>query len=321
MLFGFLGKMRGRQGFGVIPSPSDERDYPYLAYGQLLRAEEMPEQYTLPKIGTVDNHGKVDACVACSLGLAKDWQEGQEFGRPVRVSRQFIYSHRPDPADHRGPGMIPRQALANLRRYGAPPETAWPGLAEFGREEWPADKDALLHEAWPFRVATYVRVDASFIREIKSAAFTLGPVLYCVPVHENFRPDPAGRIPMPKGAIEGYHAMALVGWRKGAWLVQNSWGSAWGQGGRCWIPWEFPALELWTITDATTRRTRTSILDLASGTATVDGKPLALEARPVVRDGTTFVPLRSLAVALGAEVQVDVRRRTVTLTVDTGPRP
>lgn len=320
-MFGLRGRGHRTPGFGVIPSPPDERDYPYLAYGQLLKAEELPERYTIPDITTVDNQGDVDACVACSLGLTKDWQEGVEFGRPMRMSRQFIYSHRPDPEDHRGPGMIPRQALANLRRYGVPLEAKWPGLAEFGRESWPPDKESLLHEAWPYRVATYVRVDASFIREIKSAAMTLGPVLYCVPVHDNFRPDKEGRIPMPKGAIKGYHAMALVGWRKGAWLVQNSWGATWGQRGRCWIPWEFPALELWTITDASTRRTRVAVFDIGSATATIDGQPLALEGRPLLRDGTTYVPVRSLAAALGAEVQADVRRRTVTLTVDIGPRP
>lgn len=320
-MFRVLGRRQRRHGLGVIPSPPDERDYPYLAYGQLLAAADLPVRYQVPGITSVDNQGKVDACVACALGLAKDWQEGVELGRPVRVSRQFIYSHRPDPADHRGRGMVPRQALANLRRYGVALERAWPGLVEFGRETWPDDKEALLRGAWPHRVAAYVRVDPSHIREIKSAVYTLGPVLYCAPLHENFRPDREGRIPMPRGAIAGYHAMALIGWRKGSWLVQNSWGASWSQGGRCWIPWEFPALELWTITDAATRRTRTAVLSLGSATVTVDGQQLALEGAPLVRDGITYVPVRYLAQALGAQLDVDVRSRTITLRVDVGPRP
>ncbi|MDP2872699.1 MAG: stalk domain-containing protein [Bacillota bacterium] len=320
-MFGLFGRRHGHQALGVIPSPPDERDYPYLAYGELLRAEQLPERYTVTGIEQIDNQGKVEACVACSLGLVKDWQEGLEFGRPVRFSRQFIYSHRPEPAAHRGPGMIPRQALAGLRRYGAPPESMWPGLAEVGREQWPPDKEKLLHEAWPYRVATYVRVDPSFIREIKSAVFSLGPVLYCVPLHVNFRPGPDGRILMPKGAIEGYHAMAIVGWRSGYWLVQNSWGPDWGQSGRCWIPWEFPALELWTITDAETRRTRTAVLTVGSRTATVDGQTVTMEGAPLMREGETYAPVRSLAAALGAELRVDVRQRTFSLTLDVGPRP
>jgi hypothetical protein len=320
-VFRFLGRRGGGHALGVVPSPPDERDYPYQAYGQLMRAEELPQTFTLEGIDFVDQQGKVEACVACSLGLAKDWQEGVEFGRPVRFSRQFIYSYRPDPGDHRGPGMIPRQALANLRLFGAPPENRWPGLAEFGHEIWPADTELLMHEAWPYRVATYVRVDPSSIREIKSAVFTLGPVLYCVPVHTNFEPDREGRIPMPQGSITGYHAMALVGWRKGAWLVQNSWGMAWGLGGRCWIPWEFPALELWSITDAATRLTRTAVFTIGTTAAMVNGHEVTLDAAPIARDGKTYVTLHSVAEALGAQVKTDYANRSASVTVDVGPRP
>ena len=103
---------------GVIPSPPDERDYPYAAFAPVFRSQDLPESYTLAGIDRIDDQGAVESCVANSLGVAKDWQEQRELGWPVRFSRQFIYHHRPNRFFHQGPGMIPREALAMLRRHG-----------------------------------------------------------------------------------------------------------------------------------------------------------------------------------------------------------
>lgn len=307
---------------GVIPSPPDERDYPYPVFGKVLRTADMPETFTLAGIEHTDDQGAVEACVACSLGLAKDWQEGAELGRPVRFSRQFIYSYRPNRYFHQGPGMIPRQALYVLTNYGIPTEDRWTGLAEFGREVWPSDREAVVADAWPFRVATYLRVDPSQIAEIKSAVFTMGPVLYCVPLHSNFAPDGQGVIPLPSGMLNGYHAMSIIGWCGGYWLVQNSWNVGWGQGGRCWMPWNYPALELWQITDAKTVRQRTVEMTVGSKTMLVDGKPIEMDVAPeIVPPGRTMLPVRFVAEGLGAEVEWYEAEKRVRLTRKEHPWP
>jgi hypothetical protein len=310
----------GGYPLGLIPSPPDERDYRYAAYAPVFATGQLPEEFTLPGIASVDDQGAAQACVACFLGLAKDWQEAQEIGWPVRFSRQFIYSNRNE-SDHQGPGMVPRMALGRLRNYGVPTEDAWPGLLEYGEETWP-DKDALLAAALPHRVATYVRIEQSFIPEVKSAVYTLGPVMYCVPVHANFAPDSEGRMPLPAGNLRGYHAMGIVGWRHGAWLAQNSWGSEWGLGGRCWIPWNYPALEVWAITDAETVRERRVDLTIGSKTMYVNGRPVEMDVAPeIIPPGRTMLPVRFVAEGLGCEVEWLEAERKVRLTRREYPWP
>ncbi len=234
---------------GLIPSPADERDYRYSDYGPVFT--ELPEEYAVPGIAGVDDQGSVGACVACSLGQIKDWQEQQELKSPIRVSRQFIYSCR-KPWENQTPGLGPRATLKRLQEWGACLEEVWPGLVEYGQETWPADRETLIAAAKPRIIETYVRIESAFIQNLKSAIYTLGPALYCIAVHDNFRPDSQGCIPLPEGALRGYHGMFVLGWKPGYWLVQNSWGRDWGLEGRCFIPWEFPALEIWAITDAKT---------------------------------------------------------------------
>jgi len=136
----------------------------------------------------------------------------------------------------------------------------------------------------------------------KSAVLTTGPLLYCIPVYSNFSPNAEGIIPLPSGTLLGYHAMVLIGWKPGYWLVQNSWGQSWGLNGRCWIPWEFPALEVWAITDATTERTSILRLEIGSRTAFIDGQARTLTVAPFIQNGRTLLGVRDIGEAFGAEM-------------------
>ncbi len=292
---GDLGVAPGGYPLGVKPSPPDERDRRYISYGLVYK--DLPNTFTVPGIHRIDNQGGVEACVACSIGLAKDWQEGVELGYPVRFSRAFIYANR-NKYDHQGPGMVPRCALGRLRDYGVCTEDLWPGLSEYGQETWP-ERDPLLAAAKPFRIDTYVRIEQSFIPEIKSAVYTLGPVLYCVPIHDNFAPNGEGVIPLPSGTLCGYHAMAVVGWKHGLWLVQNSWGESWGQGGRCWIPWAFPALEVWGITDAETPRYDELLVIEGEATAWLNGRSVAWDRPAMLINDRFMVPARHYSETVG----------------------
>jgi C1A family cysteine protease len=47
----------------------------------------------------------------------------------------------------------------------------------------------------------------------------------------------------------GYHCVIIYGWDERGWLVQNSWGKSWGQGGRFVVPFDFKWAEAWAVTD------------------------------------------------------------------------
>ena len=292
----------GGYPLGVLPSPADERDYRFPVYGRVLKAADLPVEYTCDGIHYVDDQGAVSSCVAHSIGLIKDWQEYAETGLLAKHSRQFIYAYRPNQFFYKGPGMIPREALSTLRKWGVPRESVWPGIAEFGKEVWPGDELTVRAQGAPFKIETYVSIDHRYIPEMKSAIFTTGPILYCVPIHTNFQPDSEGRIPLPSGTLRGYHAMTVIGWKHGFWLVQNSWGKAWGLNGRCWIPWDFPALEVWGVTDATTERVKTVLLIEDNHTLWVDGNPVEVDRAPKIIDDRFYGVAKHIFEQIGGRV-------------------
>jgi C1A family cysteine protease len=43
--------------------------------------------------------------------------------------------------------------------------------------------------------------------------------------------------------------MTIVGWTETHWIVLNSWGKNYGDKGFCYIPFDYPIVEVWAITD------------------------------------------------------------------------
>lgn len=59
---------------------------------------------------------------------------------------------------------------------------------------------------------------------------------------------------------------------------------------------------------------RTAIsLRIGSATALVNGRPVALDAAPVLKDGRTMVPVRFVGEGLGARVDWDEKTKTITV--------
>lgn len=56
------------------------------------------------------------------------------------------------------------------------------------------------------------------------------------------------------------------------------------------------------------------VLTIGSKSATINGKKIALQAAPVIRNGVTMVPLRVIVEAFGAKIQVDKATKTITIT-------
>ncbi len=84
------------------------------------------------------------------------------------------------------------------------------------------------------RIDTYVW--ASTTAEITAWIQQRGPVVAGTDwTGSMFRPDRDGFI-RPEGSVEGGHCYLLLGYdaSRGAYLIENSWGS-WGQDGRAWI--------------------------------------------------------------------------------------
>jgi hypothetical protein len=74
------------------------------------------------------------------------------------------------------------------------------------------------------------------------------------------------------------------------------------------VNWD-PAAKTVTIT----LNNKVIVMTIDKLTATIDGKQMLLDAPPVIKMGRTFVPLRFISEAFGAEVLWDAATRTVTV--------
>ena len=70
-------------------------------------------------------------------------------------------------------------------------------------------------------------------QERREALFRRGPVIGAMVVYSDFLWYQWGVYRPTTAEIVGYHAIAVIGYDDdtGSWLVKNSWGAAWGQGG------------------------------------------------------------------------------------------
>jgi len=75
------------------------------------------------------------------------------------------------------------------------------------------------------------------VNAIKSAIYTYGGVSACVYADNYFQAYTGGVFTDSNAYSNINHAILLVGWddAKGAWLLKNSWGPAWGVDGFMWI--------------------------------------------------------------------------------------
>lgn len=233
----------------------DERDYIYNPPGASLK--EFPTTFVLPKL-KVKNQNDVASCVACSLALIKEYQERYErdnWKDDYEFSIGWIYGHR-DPNQYSGIGMMPREALSNLIKYGDVLNKYFPENKEYTDLKPYVEKrkaDCIAHGK-PFKCSAYAKITRT--TDVKESIYKHhSPAMIIYEVYEDFydlkKPYTAN---VSKLKNVETHAMCIIGWKainnKEYYIVQNSWGYEWGDNGTCYIRTDDPKiLELYTITD------------------------------------------------------------------------
>lgn len=74
-------------------------------------------------------------------------------------------------------------------------------------------------------------------QDIKNAMVLYGPIGSAIAADDAFMNSPAGTVFKGSGSREINHDIIICGWddAKGAWLLRNSWGESWCDGGYQWI--------------------------------------------------------------------------------------
>lgn len=220
--------------FNVERSPDDSRDWlASTIYPAISLPLELDLRGQLQPIRDQQNQG---SCAAMAGAAMKEYQELFDSGLSEYFSPQFIYNLR----DSDREGMTMRNLMDILRRDGDCREVVFP----YGSEGKPPQNAQ--DEARGYIIQSYAKVTS--VEALKTALFLNGVCIIAVPVY-----NIGERMWFQRYGEEllGGHALAVAGYTTEGFIIRNSWGTSWGQGGYCIMPFDdfgF-AYDVWTTID------------------------------------------------------------------------
>lgn len=261
--------------FGWRPDTPDFRDFtpetPSVV--EMLRSPGMPRagRSRRARKSQIDlrvffseplDQGSLGSSCAHACAALVEYFEQRSTGHAIQPSRLFLHANA-----HRM-AMGPQDSAVNLRstlkaiaRCGLPPERFWP----YDPSMAGAQPEPFLYSfADRFRAANYLRLDArnlrggevlDVVRSFLDAGF---PIAFGLPVPTSISSAAEISYRPAFDSILSGQALLAVGYddrwlssSRGALLVRNSWGTAWGEGGYGWLPYAFVeerlAADFWTM--------------------------------------------------------------------------
>lgn len=271
-----------QKGAGGIPDSPDERDRKL----QLIDISGgLPASVDLREwCSPIADQGKLNSCTAHAAITLVEYFQRRAFGKHLDASRLFLYKVTRNLLGWTGDkGANSRTTMKALALIGVPPENYWPYDESKLDEEPPAFCYAI---ASRYQAIDYYRIDVKdrsrdvVLQQVKANLAANRPVMFGMlfyPDCRNQSKTTGGMIPIPSDsetqsysqdlAVKNFgHNMAVVGYddtvkvrniaqtgleTKGAFLVKNSWGDAWGESGYGWLPYEYVLRQLsmdwWTM--------------------------------------------------------------------------
>lgn len=234
------------EAFGAIESKIDVRDYQVACAA--APNVELPEVFEL-NMRAVKNQLAVSSCVAHALAAVVEYFNFMQEKTDTAMSTEFIYGNRINHT-YTDKGMIIRDALENLRKYGTCPNSSMPGNIEVPEAIRRFNQNALgvIPSAYPNRITNYCSLYKK--NDMKLWLMTKGPIVFSVKWYENYWLTVNNELHFDeKSEPSGCHCMVIYGWNKEGWLFQNSWGNTWGDSGRAVYPYDATIREAWGVED------------------------------------------------------------------------
>lgn len=220
----------------LIASPDDDRDYTYVPLDVLLPPAIDMRRYG----GAVEQQGIIQSCTANAGVSAFEMilQRGNCF---TDLSRSFLYAKTRELAGEVGDvGATLRNTLRAAAKFGVPPESVCPYDPTFADI---TPNDFVYPIAATRKLARYERINLvgeeqqSVLRAMNSAIAEGCPVLAAFHIGSEFF-DITGPMAQQRyrnvgggNPLVGGHAVALVGYRDGYYIAENSLGPEFGEGG------------------------------------------------------------------------------------------
>jgi C1A family cysteine protease len=232
--------------------------------GALTPQAALPGSVDLRKwCSPIEDQGSIGSCTAhAGVGLVEYFMR-RASGKHIDVSRLFLYKVTRNLLHMEGDtGAYLRTAMAALALFGVPPEEYWPYTDK--DPDFNVEPSAFCYAfAQSYQAINYFRLDtpgismSDLLQQIKRCLARGLPLMFGFTVYSSiWQGNETGQIPFPTRGeqVEGGHAVDAVGYddtmktnntnpggteTTGAFLIRNSWGASWGNGGYGWLPYEY----------------------------------------------------------------------------------
>lgn len=268
-------------GTGWLPPMPDFRDYTeeHPAISVMAKKLNIASGFSLPAhvdlrawCSPIENQGSLGSCSANAGAGVIEYSERKAYGRYIDASRLFIYKTTRNLMGVTGDtGAWLRTVMAAFVLCGVPGENYWPYvIADFDKEPGPfvyavADNyEALKYFCHDPSGAVPANVLAS-VKKYLAAGIPSMFGFYGFPSFSNSNVKGGIPFPCPGERAQWGHAIVAVGYddalkitntqcnktTTGALLIRNSWGTAWGDQGYGWLPYDYVlnriALDFWSL--------------------------------------------------------------------------
>lgn len=223
------------------PDKLDFRDHVYAK-----KAGPLPKKVDLRKIyAKVYNQGQLGSCTANSISMAFDFNRIGEGQKPITPSRLFIYYNERamEGTISQDAGAEIRNGIKSVAKTGVCSEKIWPYAVRKYKTKPPTKA---FNDATNNTLKEYLRLDNTKLAVLKSCLAEGFGFVFGFAVYESFESDvvaKTGMMPMPKKTEKNFggHAVFCVGYddSKQRFIVRNSWGPSWGDGGHFYMPYAY----------------------------------------------------------------------------------
>lgn len=229
--------------------------YQSQRYGQA----ELPSKVDLrPHMTRVEDQAQLNSCAANAIAGAYEYLAKRAHGDADDMSRLFLYYNARRIDGIQGDrGVSLTGSIDALYEAGVCREKTWPYHEEYVNRRPP---QRAYREGERFRLKQAQRIQTDLF-EMKHCLAEGYPIVFGMALFDSFdRAARNGKVPMPRRGRDtgrsshGLHAMLAVGYSDAnqAFVVRNSWGERWGDGGYCYVPYGYMAnpeyvFEAWTI--------------------------------------------------------------------------
>jgi len=227
-------------------------------------AKAAPSEMNLIKwFSPIENQLSLGSCTAnAGVGLL-EYYENRAFGNFIDASRLFLYKVTRNLLGWTGDtGAFLRSTMKAMALFGAPPEANIPyDISKFDQEP-----SAFAYSyAQNYQSMSYFRLDQAgmapqqVLDRVKQFIAAGYPSMFGFTVYNYGSNHGEFAFPSPTDKAIGGHAIVAMGYddsrqignSKGALKIRNSWGTAWGESGYGWLPYDYVlkglAVDFWSL--------------------------------------------------------------------------